>query len=100
MVQDDYKLSGRRVRVNLLLRGCDLNPNPKGPPRLLAFGFVLDLSPEEIMAISEGKDVHFIGEVRIERAGSTTAEDTWNQSPEDILTAGIPAFASHGKAKE
>lgn len=88
-LEDEHNLTGREIHVNLILRGSDASG------RLTAFGFVLDLPAEELMAASGGKDIHVVAKVVLLSAVSATAKDTWNQSPEDILENGIPAFNSH-----
>lgn len=93
-MKDDHNLTGRRVRANLILRGAK---GRDGSHKLIAWGFILDLPVEELMAASGGKDIHLIAEITLDRAGSVTADHTWNQGPEDILEQGIPAFNSHGQ---
>ena len=90
-MRDDYDLSERPVRLNLILRG---NPSLQ-PGQALAFGFVVDLPPD-LMEQSGGRDVHLVAECRIGRAGSAPSDDPG--SPEDILERGIPAFKSRGPA--
>lgn len=91
-LRDMHRLSHKPVRINLILRA---DKSTEGEQKLVAFGFVLDLDGEALMAASGGKDIHIVAEATIGRAFSATAADTWNQGPEDILTAGIPAFTSH-----
>ena len=89
-LRDTYKLDGRSVRLNLVLRQ---GPNPT---QGTAFGFLLDLPPE-VWEQSKGQDIHLVASVIIMQAGSATCPETEHQSPEDVLEKGIPAFKSHAQ---
>lgn len=94
-MRDDYDLTGKPVLLNVLLRGSQ---SLDGTPRLVVFGFAINLPPD-LMGKSGGKDVHLVAECRIVNAGSAPCDgDEWRKSVEDILEDGLPAFKSHKPA--
>lgn len=87
---DDFNLHGKAAVLNVVLRG---SPSLDGTGRYMVFGFIINL-PKDLMEKSGGKDIHLLCkmEMSIAETGSKVLEDTWRQSPEDILEQGIPPF--------
>lgn len=90
-MRDDFDLTGKPVLLNVILRGARATD---GTGRIMVFGFALNLPPD-LMARSNGEDIHLVAECHISNAGTAPCTFASPKSPEDILEQGLPAFKSH-----